>query len=217
MFCNTCGSLNPDDASFCNKCGSAVSKTPGTPEATPSQPVPTALVQQPTASQAVPPAAKKAPSCFLMGCLGIVGLVVVLIILGALSSLINPTAQNSRSSSDSRPPATEQPTEKPTEAPVAFLGISSTARINQKGDNYPCFPNRDDLDAFVKAAAAHDDTGGAQALLKADFLKAGDHVRAIDAAGFLSSLLQLRLEDGDNSGDACWVPSDAGIFKDVQS
>ena len=99
------------------------------------------------------------------------------------------------------------------DAPPLLIG--GTARITASGATFPCLPTKDDVDAATKAAAAKDQAGWLDAISGAIYLPNGTHVRGIDAAGFMYSIIQVRVESGDNSGASCWYPQGGGIFKDI--
>jgi hypothetical protein len=99
------------------------------------------------------------------------------------------------------------------DAPSLLIG--GTARITASGATTACLPTKDDVDAATKAAAAGDRIGFAQAIADGIYLPNGTRVRGIDAGGFMYSLIQVRVESGDNIGAACWLPQGVGIFKDI--
>ena len=96
MYCNKCGHQNPDESAFCGKCGTAlVQATQGEPlsAATPPAPPP---ASQPQPRPAPPAPTKKGPSCWLVGCLSVVGLFIFFIIMAALiPSTTHSTSENS--------------------------------------------------------------------------------------------------------------------------
>lgn len=99
------------------------------------------------------------------------------------------------------------------DAPSLLIG--GTARITASGATTACLPSKDDVDAATKAAAAGDKIGFAEAIADGIYLANGTRVRGIDAGGFMYSLIQIRVESGDNIGAACWLPQGVGVFKDI--
>jgi hypothetical protein len=102
-------------------------------------------------------------------------------------------------------------------APVAFVD-GATAQIGKGAAGLPCFATKDDLNAFIDAETKHDSYGAGQALTGAINLSRGEDVRAISHAGFLWSIIQIRVESGDDAGNACWMPADtAGAFVNIHN
>lgn len=80
MHCTSCGVQLPDDARFCASCGKAVAAPVGAQPPTPPQPTTSSSPQVPPA-----PPARKGLSCFSVGCLTIIGIVLVTIIVAAIN------------------------------------------------------------------------------------------------------------------------------------
>lgn len=109
------------------------------------------------------------------------------------------------------PNATSEP-----QTPSAF-GDGQVAEIGAGGIGLPCFATKEDLDAFIDAETKHDSYGAGEALTNAVTLHRGEHVRAISHAGLLWSIIQIRIESGDDEDTACWLPSDAaGLFVNIR-
>ena len=92
-----------------------------------------------------------------------------------------------------------------------------TATVTAKGDGFPCPGSKEQLDALIDAMTKKDRYGMADAMTPGGvFLKAGQRVRSIAHAGFLSTTMRIRIESGAMAGAACWLPSDIGIFKNIR-
>ena len=102
-------------------------------------------------------------------------------------------------------------------AESTLLLDGQTAQIGKAADGFPCAASREKWDAISNAIIKKDKYGYAEATADAVALKRGAHVRAIDHAGFMYSLIRIRIESGSSSGAACWLPSDIkGTFVNIR-
>jgi hypothetical protein len=155
---------------------------------------------------------------WIWGSIGVIALLIATWIIVAIFSQPSDPYQVAGPPPSTYAPSSEaaaEPTDPPTDAPPQTFVPGDTARINQKGDGMPCFRSREYMDDFMKAASVHDEEGGQEIVNRSVILHQGDEVRAIDAAGMLDSELKVRMESGDDLGAACWLPTDAGFFKDI--
>jgi hypothetical protein len=105
---------------------------------------------------------------------------------------------------------------QPNDDTVTFIAEGQVGTIAASASGTACFATQDDLDAFRKASIDNDKYGEENAVGNAYSLAGGVHVRDIGNAGFVSQTAHLRIEDGPNTGDDCWLPADAkGLFSDA--
>jgi hypothetical protein len=91
-----------------------------------------------------------------------------------------------------------------------------SAVLSSKAASWMCQATKEQMDAFIDAVVKKDRYGMAEAMTPGGiFLKPGWRVRSIQHAGFLGSSMRIRIESGPQAGAACWLPSDAGIFKSI--
>jgi len=113
MHCTNCGIQLPEDAKFCSACGKPVTSVeqPPSPQVA-ATPVPSPIPSVPSSMPT-----KQSPNCFVVGCLSIIG---VLIIAGVIATLSKPTTNTSTNTTS---PKTNNANNDDQGTPVSYSAV----------------------------------------------------------------------------------------------
>jgi hypothetical protein len=108
-------------------------------------------------------------------------------------------------------------TPAPSDTPSNLLLPGGVGTVRETSAGAPCFYSRDSLDAAVGALVANNKSAWSEEVAAhAIALHAGDRVRRIDTGKNLDTLINVRIESGDNAGAACWFDRASVDLKDVR-
>ena len=141
----------------------------------------------------------KPPSCWTIGCVGLLGFWIFCGIVGSCSSALN---KNKKSIS------TETIDKTPIESSNSVgLGKTGYLILDPNAPYVPVMRTKEALDEFTKCVVRKDNEGFAQLYLEGKVLdvETGCPVKVLESGGFLSGVYRIRILGGQNYGKDGWV------------
>jgi hypothetical protein len=133
---------------------------------------------------------------------------------GSLHSTIADTKSIAKTKHENESAPTEEPTQEPTQEPTKGpdedLLLSGRAAVVNVDVGVPCFPDKQDYEAFDKGRTAGDKYAIEDARSTSIILADGVTVLGIDTSGWLPPIVQLRVTSGEYEGQKCWADSNYG-------
>ena len=145
----------------------------------------------------------KSPSCFTIGCVGLIGFWIICGIIGSISSAFNKDKPKSEVAS-----TIETKDESSTRSSSSVgLGQIGYLILDPDAPYVPVMRTREALNEFTKCIVRKDNEGLAQLYLEGKMLEVetGCQVKVLESGGFLSGVYRIRILGGKNYGRDGWV------------
>jgi hypothetical protein len=145
----------------------------------------------------------KSPSCFTIGCFGLIGFWIICGIIGSISSAFNKDKPKSEVASN-----IETKDESSTRSSSSVgLGQIGYLILDPDAPYVPVMRTREALNEFTKCIVRKDNEGLAQLYLEGKMLEVETRcpVRILETGGFLSGVYRIRILGGKNYGRDGWV------------
>lgn len=142
----------------------------------------------------------KSPSCWTIGCAGLIGFWILSGIVGACSSALNKN-KPSIASKDTTNTVIKESSNTVGLGQVGYLILDPNAPY------VPVMRTKEALDEFTKCVVRKDNEGFAQLYLEGKVLdvETGCPVKVLESGGFLSGVYRIRILGGKNYGRDGWV------------